>query len=64
MKKLNALSEESCTELIATTKRRKLTEHEQSINVKLAMAKELKGPTVAVEEQHRTHSKGKGDMEI
>ena len=65
LKKLNALSEEMCAELTATTKRRKLTERDQSIKTRLAKAKEqAKQPTVAERKQHRTHSKGKGDMEL
>jgi len=61
----NSLSEESCTELIATTKRRKLTERDYSIKARLAKAKEqLKEPTVAEGKQRRTHSKGKGDMAL
>ena len=63
LKKLNALSDETCAELTATTKRRKLTEHDHSIKTRLAKAKEqAKQPTVAEGKQHRTHSKGKGDM--
>ena len=63
LKKLNALSDETCAELTATTKRRKLTEHDHSIKTRLAKAKEqAKQPAVAGGKQHRTHSKGKGDM--
>ena len=52
-------------QLTATTKRRKLTERDQSIKTRLAKAKEqAKQPTVAEGKQHRTHSKGKGDMEL
>ena len=65
LKKLNALSEEMCVELTATTKRRKLTERDHSIITRLAKAKEqAKQPTVAEGKKHRTHSKGKGDMEL
>ncbi len=65
LKKLNALSEETCAELTATTKRRKLTERDHSIMARLAKAKEqAKQPTVAEGKQHRTHSKGKGDMAL
>ena len=65
LKKLNALSEETCAELTATTKRRKLTEHDHSIKARLAKAKEqTKQPTVAEEKKHKTHSKGKGDMAL
>lgn len=65
LKKLNALSEETCAELTATTKRRKLTERDHSIKTRLARAKEqAKQPTVAEGKQHRTHSKGKGDMAL
>ena len=65
LKKLNALSEETCAELTATTKRRKMTERDHSIKTKLAKAKEqAKQPTVAEGKQHRTHSKGKGDMTL
>ena len=63
LKKLNALSDETCAELTATTKRRKLTERDHSIKTRLAKAKEqAKKLTVAEGKQHRTHSKGKGDM--
>ena len=65
LKKLNSLSEETCAELTATTKRRKLTERDHSIMARLARAKEqTKQPTVAEGKQHRTHSKGKGNMEL
>ena len=65
LKKLNALSEKTCAELTATTKRRKLTERDHSIRTRLAKAKEqAKQPTVAEGKQHRTHSKGKGDMAL
>ena len=65
LKKLNSLSEEMCAELTATTKRRKITERDHSIKTRLAKAKEQsKQPTVAVGKQHRTHSKGKGDMAL
>lgn len=65
LKKLNALSEKSCAELTATTKRRKLAERDHSIRARLAKAKEQsKQPTVAERKKHRTHSKGKGDMEL
>lgn len=48
LKKLNALSEETCAELTTTTKRRKVTECDHSIKTRLAKAKEqLKEPTVA-----------------
>ncbi len=54
---------ETCAELTATTKRRKQTERDHSIKTRLAKAKEqAKQPTVAEGKQHRTHSKGKGDM--
>ena len=63
LKKLNSLSEETCAELTATTKRRKVTERDHSIKTRLAKAKEqLKEPTVAEGKKHRTHSKG--DMEL
>ncbi len=63
LKKLNSLSEETCAELTATTKRWKLNERDHSIKIRLARAKEqAKQPTVAEGKQHRTHSKGKGDM--
>ena len=63
--KLNALSETSCKELTATTKRRKIAERDHSIRARLAKAKEqAKQPTVAGQKRQRTHSKGKGDMEI
>ncbi len=63
--KLNALSETSCKELTATTKRRKIAERDHSIRARLAKAKEqAKQPTVAEGKRRRTHSKGKGDMEL
>ena len=63
LKKLKSLSEESCMELTATTKRRKLTERDHSIKTRLAKAKEQsKQPTVAEGKKRRTHSKG--DMEL
>ena len=40
LKKLNALSEKTCAELTATTKRRKLTERDHSIRTRLAKAEE------------------------
>ena len=56
---------ETCAELTATTKRLKLTERDHSIKARLAKAKEqAKQPTVAEGKQHRTHSKGKGDMAL
>ena len=65
LKKLNALSEETCAELTAITKRRKLTERDHSIKARLAKAKEqTKQPTVAEEKKHKTHSKRKGDMAL
>lgn len=65
LKKLTALSEKSCAELTATTKRRKLAERDNSIRVRLAKAKEqTKQPTVDGQKKHRTHSKGKGDMDL
>ena len=63
LKKLNALPEETCAELTATTKRRKLTERDHSIKTRLARAKEQsKQPTVTEGKKRRTHSKG--DMEL
>ena len=65
LKKLNALSEKTCAELTATTKRRKLTGRDHSIKTRLAKAKEqAKQPAVAEGKQHRTHSKEKGDMAL
>ena len=64
LKKLNSLSVETCAKLTAT-KRRKLTERDNSIKARLAKAKEqTKQPTVAEEKKHKTHSKGKGDMAL
>ena len=63
--KLNSLSEESCMELTATTKRRKLTERDHSIIEKFARAKEQpKEPTVAEGKQHRIERKAKAGMEL
>ena len=65
LKKLNALSEETCAELTTTTKRRKLTERDHSIKTRLARAKEqAKQPAVAEGKKHKIYSKGKGDMEL
>ena len=65
LEKLSALSEESCTELTATTKRRKLTERDHSIKERLVRAKEqLKEPTVAERKQQRIERKGKAGMEL
>ena len=65
LKKLNALSEETCAELTTTTKRRKLTERDHSIAVRLARAEEqAKQPAVAEGKKHKIYSKGKGDMEL
>ena len=65
LKKLDALSEETCVELTATTKRRKATEHEHSIRARLARAKkQTEQPTVAEGKKGRTHGRGKGDMDL
>ena len=65
LEKLNSLSEESCMELTATTKRRKLTERDHSIKERLAKAKgQLKEPTVAEGKQRRIDRKGKAGMEL
>lgn len=65
LKKLNALSEETCAELTATTKRRKLTERDHSIRERLAKAKEqLKEPTVVEGKQQRMERKGKAGIEL
>jgi len=63
LKKLNALSEETCAELTATTKRRKITERDHSIRIRLAKAKEQpKQPAVTEQKKHRTNSRG--DMKL
>ncbi|WP_330585241.1 transposon-transfer assisting family protein [Parablautia muri] len=65
LKKLNSLSEETCAELTATIKRRKVTERDHSIKTRLAKAKaQAEQPTVAKGKQHKIHSKGKGDMTL
>lgn len=65
LKKLNALSEETCAELTATTKRRKITERDHSIKARLAKAKEQsKQPTVAEGKKRRMGRKGKAGMEL
>ena len=65
LEKLNSLSEESCMELTATTKRRKLTERDHSIKERLEKAKEqLKEPTVDERKQQRIERKGKAGMEL
>lgn len=63
LKKLNVLSEETCAELAATIKRRKLTERDHSIKVRLSKAeKQLKEPTITEEKQNRIGRKGKAGM--
>ncbi len=63
LKKLNALSKETCAELTATTKRRKITERDHSIKSKLKQAKEQsKQPAVTEIKKYRTQSNG--DMEL
>lgn len=65
LKKLNALSEDICAELTATTKRRKMTEHEHSIKTRLERArKQQKEQTVTGEKQQRTERKGKAGMDL
>lgn len=65
LKKLNVLPEETCTELAATTKRRKLTERDHSIKVRLSKAeKQLKEPTITEGKQNRIGRKGKAGMEL
>lgn len=65
LEKLNALSEESCTELIDTTKRRKITERDHSVMARLAQAKaQIKEPKVAERKQHSMDKKGKAGMEL
>lgn len=54
LKKLNVLSEETSAELTATTKRRKLTERDHSIKVRLSKTeKQLKEPTITEGKQNR-----------
>ena len=61
LKKLNALSEKTCAELTATTKRRKLTERDHSIKTRLAKAKEqAKQPTVAEENSTEPTARERG----
>lgn len=65
LEKLKTLSNEGCMELIATTRRRKLTERDHSVKERLARAKEqLKEPTVTEGKRHRIDRKGKAGMEI
>ena len=65
LKKLNVLTEETCEELTATTKRRKLTERDHSIKVRLSKAeKQLKEPTITEGKQNRIGRKGKAGMEL
>lgn len=60
LKRLNALPEDICVELTATTKRRKMTEHEHSIKTRLEKArKQQKEQTVSGEKTQRTERKGK-----
>lgn len=59
------LTEETCEELTATTKRRKLTERDHSIKVRLSKAeKQLKEPTITEGKQNRIGRKGKAGMEL
>lgn len=65
LKKLNVLSEETCAELAATIKRRKLTERDHSIKVRLSkVEKQLKEPTITEGKQNRIGRKGKAGMEL
>lgn len=65
LKKLNVLSEETSAELTATTKRRKLTERDHSIKVRLSKTeKQLKEPTITEGKQNRIGRKGKAGMEL
>ena len=65
LNKLNSLPEGTCEELTATTKRRKLAERDHSIRARLAKSKEqAKQPPAAEGKRHRTHSRGKGHMEL
>ena len=65
LKKLNVLSEETYAELTATTKRRKLTERDHSIKVRLSkVEKQLKEPTITEGKQNRIGRKGKAGMEL
>ena len=65
LKKLNVLPEETCAELAAATKRRKLTERDHSIKVRLSKAeKQLKEPTITEGKQNRIGRKGKAGMEL
>lgn len=65
LKKLNALSEETCAELTASTKRRKMMESDYSIKKRLAKAKEqLKEPTVAERKQQMIGRERKAGMDI
>ena len=50
-KRLNALSEKTCAELIVTIKRRKLTERDHSIKARLAEAREQQKKYAVVEEK-------------
>ena len=58
LKKLNALSEESCTEIISTTKRRKLTERDHSIKARLARAKEQQKKPIVTERKQQKRKAG------
>ena len=58
LKKLNSLSEESCMELIATTKRRKLTERDHSIKARLARAKEQQKKPIVTERKQQKRKAG------
>ena len=61
LKKLNALSEETCAELTVTTKRRKITERDHSIKTRLARVKEQsKQQTVAEGKSTEPTARGRG----
>lgn len=56
--KLSGLSEKSCTELISTTKNRKMAERDSSIRERLAKAKEqIKRPTINGEKKREQPKK-------
>ncbi len=58
LKKLNSLSEETCAELTATTKRRKLTERDHSIKARLARAKEQQKKPIVTERKQQKRKAG------
>lgn len=62
--KLSELSEESCMELIATTKNRKLSERDFSVRNRLAEIRQRRKETEATKGKDRGREVEKGGMEL